>query len=498
LGVFGEIYGPETIPGFEIKENENITGSTSVTYPAFSTGFKIICDRYHAKTIGNRSIFIVADGCNWGERPREAAIRATQGLIEYFSKPEVQNDINDTIQAKNHLLRAVSYMHKKIIEGKQDIWQAAQTTAICGILLKLDENFLTDEWALVLLSVGDCKAYHYDIRTKDVFEITYGNRRNVRDARDCGGRLGPYLNAGLPDLRNLEVYFHPCHAGDILIVVSDGVHDNLDPESLGLIPKDLSRFNIGQYKTWDEVPMRDAIRVKSQYSCQYMKGMLDSCKEESPSEYTNIIVDHCIKTTDNSRKWMEQNPDKAEPKDYKNFPGKMDHATCLSLRVNDSNELRRKSIIRKNKRNVRRDTKRKKKEFDMDKMLENYEDKFTRIKVKSSDMINVMSKIYGPPKGTEKIQKITNCTAGWTISTYPIEDVKINELENVPDNNTKKGKIRNNDPIVECFGIETLVDKCICVVTSCKNYGPSCKETSALARNTFLETLREEKNTYYF
>jgi len=57
----------------------------------------------------------------------------------------------------------------------------------------------------------------------------------------------------------------------------------------------------------------------------------------------------------------------------------------------------------------------------------------------------------------------------------------------------KKGKIRNNDPIVECFGIETLVDKCICVVTSCKNYGPSCKETSALARNTFLETLREEK-----
>ena len=49
----------------------------------------------------------------------------------------------------------------------------------------------------------------------------------VMDARDPGGRLGPYMEGGGPDLRNLRLYFLRCCQGDIITVVSDGIHDNM-------------------------------------------------------------------------------------------------------------------------------------------------------------------------------------------------------------------------------------------------------------------------------
>jgi hypothetical protein len=30
---------------------------------------------------------------------------------------------------------------------------------------------------------------------------------------------------------------------------------------------------------------------------------------------------------------MEKNPNAVEPKDYKEYPGKMDHATCIAVKV---------------------------------------------------------------------------------------------------------------------------------------------------------------------
>lgn len=79
------------------------------------------------------------------------------------------------------------------------------------------EDFRDDrEYALVFASVGDCKAFHWSYQSGRVTDITFGNRLNVRDARDPGGRLGPYVGQGEPDLRNLKCYFHPCHEGTSL------------------------------------------------------------------------------------------------------------------------------------------------------------------------------------------------------------------------------------------------------------------------------------------
>lgn len=44
------------------------------------------------------------------------------------------------------------------------------------------------------------------------------------------------MKNGTPDLRNLQLYFTQCSEGDWVILLSDGVHDNLDPEQMGLNP----------------------------------------------------------------------------------------------------------------------------------------------------------------------------------------------------------------------------------------------------------------------
>lgn len=67
----------------------------------------------------------------------------------------------------------------------------------------------------MVATVGDCKAYHWSAKTGKATEVTYGNRHNCRDPKDPGGRLGPQLKGGAPDLRNLSTFYHPCTPGTI-------------------------------------------------------------------------------------------------------------------------------------------------------------------------------------------------------------------------------------------------------------------------------------------
>ena len=79
--------------------------------------------------------------------------------------------------------------------------------------------------------------------------------RASTDAADCGGRLGPYVDGGYagvlclaccrsywhhsPDLRNLGAWCVSCSEDDILLLCSDGVHDNLDPQHFAISPSSL-------------------------------------------------------------------------------------------------------------------------------------------------------------------------------------------------------------------------------------------------------------------
>jgi hypothetical protein len=77
----------------------------------------ILCDCFHVRAIGDRVIFALADGCNWGERPRAAAEKASKAMVEYMSDALLQMEMKTSVECQQQLMRAFRVAHDKIIEG---------------------------------------------------------------------------------------------------------------------------------------------------------------------------------------------------------------------------------------------------------------------------------------------------------------------------------------------------------------------------------------------
>jgi len=313
----------------EDYEEVNLSTKSISTYPLLPGGEKDgdpIADRLYVQRHENRALLAVADGCNWGKRPQKAAHDAVAALANYFN--ERQADIRDLHDAGHFLLRSFSEAHYRIVHGKEDIWEAGTTTLLGILILELEQSSAgIPKWGLLCGSVGDCKAFHINMKTREILDITQGNRDNVKDSRDPGGRLGPYEGHGWPDLRNLRLYFSPAEEDDIIVVVSDGVHDNLDPQTLGKFPADLNLPN----KTWDELTTDGLQRAKANYMRSLLGELIFSEPEVTPASITDSLMKHCWNITSKSREFMEKNPNKKQPTDYVGFPGKMDHTTCISF-----------------------------------------------------------------------------------------------------------------------------------------------------------------------
>lgn len=66
-------------------------------------GDQVYCDFYRVSVVNNRCIIALADGCNWGKRPRRAAEVATKAVVNYLSTDEF---FEDTWIVKSRLLEA--------------------------------------------------------------------------------------------------------------------------------------------------------------------------------------------------------------------------------------------------------------------------------------------------------------------------------------------------------------------------------------------------------
>lgn len=160
----------------------------------------------------------------------------------------------------------------------------------------------------------------------NVSDITTGNR--ISDAKTTGGHLGPKSGPNetqlSPDLGNLTIHVTPCSKGDMLVLVSDGVHDNLDPETLNLDPQQAGL----DYAEWGEVPIEEKVRAKDIYRADVVAQHIDNTR--SPSEIAVNMLKWVRKVTENKRMFMESNPGKEEPAE---LPGKMDHTTIVVFSV---------------------------------------------------------------------------------------------------------------------------------------------------------------------
>eukprot|EP00005_Dracoamoeba_jomungandri_P012132 CAMPEP_0174265298 /NCGR_PEP_ID=MMETSP0439-20130205/26000_1 /TAXON_ID=0 /ORGANISM="Stereomyxa ramosa, Strain Chinc5" /LENGTH=411 /DNA_ID=CAMNT_0015351697 /DNA_START=60 /DNA_END=1295 /DNA_ORIENTATION=- len=317
-----------------------------------------IADTFWIQFYENLSTVCVADGCNWGDRPKQAAQGAAIALRDYIAARVEKRALRDTHEIAHILLRGFNTADNSIMAGKNEFWEAGTTTLLGTIIFPMgrklrnavDENGEADEdcdtdwegpsrFGIVCCSVGDCKLFIYSHQTKKAMDITLGNRTAVCDTKDPGGRLGPYKEGGLPDLRNLCLYFAHAEPGDLILVVSDGVHDNLDPQLLGMMPTDLGY----DFDGWTEeyISPKEAEEIKTEYRNKLLSKIINK-GDITPKSITKRIISHCRKTTQSSREFMEENPFLAQPVDYKQFPGKMDHTTCVCFVVDhwDSNTFK--------------------------------------------------------------------------------------------------------------------------------------------------------------
>jgi len=309
-----------------------VYGAAISTYPLLPNGQRDgdpICDRFYFQLHTNRSILAVADGCNWGPRPLQAAARATESFVTKLNQK--QAGIYNLADAAYHILSGFATAHLAIIEDKTDMWDAGSTTLIGGMVLELQDL----GWGFICGSVGDCKAFHWSHETKIVKDITIGNRQNLLDARDPGGRLGPYVAEGEPDLRNLAVFYCPCSTDDIIFMVSDGVHDNIDPQQLGLNPKDI-QIEAESWADAEKLFADATMNAKTEYRNKLLTQQFEDLEKKgtiTPQNVTKMILEYCSNITSNSRKYMELYPTRKQPSDCSEYPGKMDHTTCLALKV---------------------------------------------------------------------------------------------------------------------------------------------------------------------
>eukprot|EP01103_Thecamoeba_quadrilineata_P000992 TRINITY_DN1087_c0_g4_i1.p1 TRINITY_DN1087_c0_g4~~TRINITY_DN1087_c0_g4_i1.p1 ORF type:complete len:610 (-),score=107.04 TRINITY_DN1087_c0_g4_i1:171-1967(-) len=343
----------------------------SSTYPMLNENQRAgdpLCDYFSVDVFDRAIIVSICDGCNWGDAPRQAAAKASRAFNVAISQR--LSKLNSGKKAASSLLRGVASAHRAVVANPVQKFVNGTTTLLGAILLPVsfvrprstrrsdvDNVFNPLSHVLYVASIGDCKAFVWSQNSRTVKDITYSNRDSVLNASDCGGRIGAYLD-GLPDLRNLRLYSCLCEEDDIVIVASDGVYDNCDPQMLGLTPREIG-VDANEWSDGVENNNEEMNRAKTMFREKALAKIIESEKEDvtisdllreettresgpgeiSPDSVVKKIMEFCRAVTKSSRLFMEQNPDQCLPEDYRSFPGKMDHTSLAAFRVRSSNRI---------------------------------------------------------------------------------------------------------------------------------------------------------------
>jgi serine/threonine protein phosphatase PrpC len=323
----------------EREQGQLLGGAFVNNYPTSTVGAQINCDFFHGELHPDYMFSLIADGCNWGTAVRLAAQRAVVAATQFINQM-LTHSSQPVKTAENLawvLVQAMAMAHEAIVSGYRDAYGVGTTTLnICFV-------FMTPEGKkyLMVAGVGDCKVLLATQTVNDqytVSQVECSKRLNFK-ATDPGGRLGPYVGTDYidPDLRNLSITFIPLpEEKSIIFNMTDGVHDNLQPEMLGKEPSDLDTALPSSTKWSDLIPEK-----RQEMAIRYQNALLeriinDAVTKKPDASLDNIcesITDYCHQVTAYGRNFMETNPHKNEPSDKKLNPGKMDHCSIVALQV---------------------------------------------------------------------------------------------------------------------------------------------------------------------
>ncbi|XP_003388989.1 PREDICTED: uncharacterized protein LOC100632842 [Amphimedon queenslandica] len=334
----------------------------------------------------NNTIMAIADGVNWGKKPRLAARCAVQTAIAYIS--DNINKINATPHSRTLttlLLEAMENAHQCILEHSGTL-----TTLSIGIVCQLKPNKKTllttstpnssstlsrssSNWGLFIASVGDSPIFVYSPTNKSITEATVAchPKDGIRTAAFSGGALGPAIGTQA-DMENLSLNYLPVAEGDIVFMTTDGISDNFYPQVI----------RPGEYRDAKKGPTTDVesstgfLMVSPSTSLPSSTG-LPSSKVSTPSSRLEMrccenipeladhlrrhesilnghisaqtvaasLVNFAVEITDEKRRFfteckekgvMVKSKSREDPefdKLVKRLPGKLDHATVVACTV---------------------------------------------------------------------------------------------------------------------------------------------------------------------
>ncbi|ELP83429.1 hypothetical protein EIN_374840 [Entamoeba invadens IP1] len=206
---------------FTITSCEQNFGMASFsTYPVIN-GIKQgepNCDYSGILQLHNSQITAICDGCGWGSASCLAAQSALHGLCKC-----VEDNISGCKTLRDVatiLVRAVECAHNNIFSN--DKQTTATTTLISSITLQSEGKL----YALVI-SIGDCQSFLFNTKTSTTTPVNDKWSRNICEVNDCGGWIG-YSAKGVPNLKGCFLKLLEVKEGDIILLMSDGLSDNLN------------------------------------------------------------------------------------------------------------------------------------------------------------------------------------------------------------------------------------------------------------------------------
>jgi len=273
----------------------------------------------------NNAILALADGVNWGAKPKLAAMCAVYSTLQHLNE-------NITKLYSSHMV--FELLWNSFLKGHELIMEkdATLTTLSTAFVCELHN---TNKWGLFVISLGDSPVFVYSPSSKKLIEVTIGGHpQSNRNMSDCGGVLGPG-NGTEPDFANLTFAYTMVSPGDYVFITSDGIADNFHPEVI-----DPSTSLTGKRSRLSHMPDQVLTNMVKEIS-----KLEESTPEFTAQDLCACLMNYAVCTTEQRRKLQEEvnamelnirelavtNPDLYQQ--INNCAGKLDHASIVAYQI---------------------------------------------------------------------------------------------------------------------------------------------------------------------
>ncbi|WIA19408.1 hypothetical protein OEZ85_004028 [Tetradesmus obliquus] len=185
-----------------------------------------IADCYGILSYRGAAIMALADGVNWGERPRAAARGAVHGFLAHVHQELAVKQGGKAISSD----AAFAILQGAVQAAQAQVLAADGTlTTLVGAVV-LQQRMRSGKHCCLSVVIGDSPSYVWRAAAREVEELNYQPPLHGfhRDPRICPGCLG-YALGDAPDLSNISYSVTSLDKGDVVFLASDGIADNFDP-----------------------------------------------------------------------------------------------------------------------------------------------------------------------------------------------------------------------------------------------------------------------------